>query len=242
VAAAESRVRADARHDAGGGLAVRLVIAFVLFLALVVPLAAGATVDPRAPRQQHTAADTKLAKSIVLRRADFAPGWTLDPPARTNPPCTAGPDESNFVQTAKVNPSYTYKDHITNVGSEVDIFRKAADARSDWRASTPSLLGTCLVQSASAGFGKKVHVRLASTTRLPAPKGVERGLHYRYVLVVRSARTTNFVIDVVALGRGRVTAVLYTLSVLAPLPTSAVTALTGVLAARLNASHGGITA
>ena len=85
-------------------------------------------------------------------------------------------------------------------------------------------------------------MRLASTTRLPAPKGVERSLHYRYVLVVRSTRTTNFVIDVVALGRGRVTAVLYTLSVLAPLPTSAVTALTGVLATRLNASHGGITA
>lgn len=241
MAAAESRVRADARHDPGGGLIMRLVVAFVLF-ALVVPMAAGAAVDPRAPRQQHTAADTKLAKSIVLRRTDFAAGWALDPPAKTNPPCTAGPDESNFVQTAKVNPSYTYKDHITNVGSEVDVFRKAADARSDWRASTPSLLGTCLVQSASAGFGKKVHVRLASTKRLPAPKGVDRGLHYRYVLVVRSTKTTNFVIDVVALGRGRVTAVLYTLSVQAPLPAPAVTALTGLLAARLNSTHGGITA
>jgi hypothetical protein len=85
-------------------------------------------------------------------------------------------------------------------------------------------------------------VRLASTKRLPAPKGVERGLHYRYVMVVRSTRTTNFVIDVVALGRGRVTAVLYTLSVQAPLPAPAVTALTGLLAARLNATHGGITA
>jgi hypothetical protein len=220
---------------------MRLVIGAVL-LALVVPVAAGAAVDPRAPRQQHTAADTKLAKAIVLRPADLAAGWTLDPPAKPNPPCTAGPDESGFVQTAKVDPSYTYKDHITNIGSEADVFRKAADARSDWRASTPSLLGTCLVQSASAGFGKKAHVRLASTKRLPAPKGVERGLHYRYVLAVRAARTTNFFIDVVALGRGRVTVVLYALSVRAPLPAPAVTALTGVLAARLNADHGGITA
>ncbi len=136
---------------------MRLVVAFVL-LALVVPTAAGAAVDPRAPRQQHTAADTKLAKSIVLRQADFAPGWALDPPAKTNPPCTAGPDESSFVQTAKVNPSYTYKDHITNVGSEVDIFRTAAEARKDWRLSTLALVKACLLQSARSGSGRLASV------------------------------------------------------------------------------------
>ena len=45
-------------------------------------------------------------------------------------------------------------------------------------------------------------------------------------------------IDVVALGRGRVTVVLYALTVRAPLPAAVVKSLTGVLASRLSAGQG----
>ena len=214
------------------------LVASAAVLVLVLPSSASAARDPRAPLQRHTAADTKRAKAIVLRRSDFATGWKLDPPAKSNTPCTAGPNESSFVQTAKVNPSFTYKDGVTNVGSEADIFSSVAEARQDWRASTPSLLGTCLLQSAGAGFGKKTHIRIASATTLAAPTGAERGLHYRYVLSVGSTKPANLVIDVVALGRGRVTVVLYALTVRAPLPAAVVKGLTGVLGSRLDAGQG----
>jgi hypothetical protein len=214
------------------------LVACAAVLALVLPSVASAARDPRAPLQRHTATDTKRAKAIVLRLSDFATGWKLDPPAKTNPPCTAGPDESSFVQTAKVDPSFTYRDGVTNVGSEADIFRSAAEARQDWRASTPSLLGTCLLQSAGAGLGKKARVRIASAKTLATPAGAERSLHYRYVLSVGSTKPTSLVIDVVALGRGRVTVVLYALTVRAPLPVAVVKGLTGVLASRLNAGQG----
>ena len=218
---------------------MRPLVLSVAVLALVLPsVAAAGAGDEPSPRQQYTAADTKLATGLVLRRSDFAAGWKLDPPAKDSPPCTAGPDESSFVQTAKVNPSFTYRDGVTNVGSEADVFRSVAEARKDWNASTNSLLGMCLAQSARAGFGKKVSVRIASAKTLAPPKGAERTLHYRYVLAVRSAKTSNLVVDVVALGRGRVTVVLYALTVRSPLPASAVRALTGVLASRLNAGHG----
>jgi len=216
---------------------IRLAACAVL-LALALPAAATAAGDPRAPRQRHTAADTRRANAIALRRGDLAAGWKLDPPAKPNPPCTAGPDESNLVQTAKVDPSFTYKDGVTNVGSEVDVFRTAAEARQDWRASTISLLEACLLQSARAGVGKKVQVRILSSRTLAAPKGAERSLHYRFVFVLRSTQTAQLVIDVVALARGRVTVVLHTLTVRAPLPAAVLGALTGVLASRLNAGHG----
>ncbi|HEX7582319.1 MAG TPA: hypothetical protein VF321_04470, partial [Gaiellaceae bacterium] len=214
------------------------LVACAAVLAFVLPSVASAARDPRAPLQRHTAADTKRAKAIVLRPSDFAPGWKLDPPAKANPPCTAGPDESSFVQTAKVDPSFTYKDGVTNIGSEADIFRSVAEARRDWRASTPSLLGTCLLQSAGAGLGKKAQVRIASAKTLAAPAGAERSLHYRYVLSVGSTKPTRLVIDVVALGRGRMTVVLYALTVRAPLPPAVVKSLTGVLASRLSAGQG----
>jgi hypothetical protein len=210
----------------------------VFLLALVLPAAAGAASDPRAPRQIHTAADTKRANAIVLRRTDLAAGWKLDPPAKPNPPCTAGPDESGLVQTAKVDPSFTWKDGVTNVGSEVDIFRNAAQALRDWRASTAALLQACLLQSARAGVGKAVNVRIVSTQTLAAPKGAERSLHYRFVVALKTKNTANLVIDIVALGRGAVTVVLHTLTVSSPLPAATVKALTGVLASRLNSGHG----
>jgi hypothetical protein len=209
-----------------------------LLLVLVLPLAAGAASDPREPRQIHTAAATKRATAIVLRRSDLAAGWKLDPPSKPNPPCTAGPDESDLVQTAKVDPSFTYKDGITNIGSEVDIFRTAAQALRDWRASTPSLLAACLLQSARAGLGKTVNVRIVSSQRLAAPKGAERSLHYRFVVALKTKSTADLVIDVVALGRGAATVVLHTLTVSNPLPAATVKALTGVLASRLKSGHG----
>jgi hypothetical protein len=216
---------------------MRLAACAVL-LALALPVAATAAGDPRAPRQHHTAADTRHANAIVLRRSDLAAGWKLDPPAKPNPPCTAGPDESKLVQTAKVDPSFTWKDGVTNVGSEVDIFRTAAAARQDWRASTLSLLEACLLQSARAGAGTKVRIRILSAQTLAAPKSAERSLHYRFAFTLRSTRTAHLVVDVVALGRGRVTVVLHTLTVQTPLPASVLNALTGVLASRLDAGHG----
>jgi hypothetical protein len=215
---------------------LRATCAVVLALALCATAAAAG--DPKLPRQRHTAADTKLAQTLALRQSDLVAGWKLEPPGKPDPPCTAGPDESKLVQTAKVDPSFTWKDGITNVGSEVDVFSTAAAARVDWRASTLSLLETCLLQSARAGLGKKVHVRIVSSEALPAPKGAERTLHYRFVFELRAPAKRELVVDVVALGRGRVTVVLHALTVGVPLPAAVISALTGVLVSRLHAGHG----
>jgi hypothetical protein len=219
-------------------LAVLLVAA-----ALVLPtLAVAATVDPKAPRQRHVAADMKKAAKLALRRTDLAAGWKADPPAKPEPYCTAGPDESSLVQTAKVDPSFTWKDNVTNVGSEVDIFRTAAEARKDWRLSTLALVKTCLLQGARSGVPKKITVSMVSARELAPPKSTERSLHFRFVLALRARQTAHLVADVLALGRGRSTVVLHTLTVRSPLPSAVLSALVKVLADRLNAGKGGITA
>ena len=240
MAPSEPRLRAETRRRACGGLTMRVVLCVLVVAFVTTSVGAAAIVDPRAPRQQHTAAATKRANAIVLRRGDLAAGWKLDPPAKPNPPCTVGPDESKLVQTAKADPSFTWKDGVTNIGSEVDIFSTPAAARLDWNASTRALLQACLLQSARAGAGKKANVRIVSTATLAAPKGAERSLHYRFVLGFRTAGSANLVIDVVALGKGAVTVVLHTLTVRSALPASTLDALTGVLAKRLDAG-GGIT-
>jgi hypothetical protein len=204
-----------------------------VLLVCTVALAAAAAAQARDPAQHHTAADMKRAKALALRRSDLAAGWTTEKPSKPTPPCTAGPDESKLVQTARVDPSFTWKDGITSVGSEIDIFRSAREARLDWKYSTIGLMSTCLLQSAHATLAKSVHMTLKSAKRLPPPKGVERGLHYRFVFTLHSKQTVELVADVVAIGRGRISSVLHTLTVRAPLPPVVVNSLVGVLAHRL---------
>ncbi|MDQ1535452.1 MAG: hypothetical protein QOF28_3213 [Actinomycetota bacterium] len=221
---------------------MRLIV-LLLVVAIAVPaVALAAAVDPKAPRQRHVAADMTKAAKLTLRRSDLAAGWKADPPAKAEPYCTAGPDESSLVQTAKVDPSFTWKDNVTNVGSEVDMFRTAAEARKDWRLSTLGLVKTCLLQSARAGVGKTVKVAIVSARELVPPKGVERSLHFRFVFELRSKQTARLVADVLAIGSGRTTVVLHTLTVQTPLPSAVVNALAKVLAGRLSAGKGGITA
>ncbi len=220
---------------------MRAAVAVCAAVVLLTSVAPAAARDPKAPRQQHTAADTKHAVRIALRLGDLAAGWKLDPPAKDDAPCAASPDESSLVQTAKVDPSFTYRDGVTNVGSEVDIFRTVKDERQDWRASGRSLLETCLLQSARSGAGKNVRVALVSSATLPAPKAGDRSLHYRFVFSLHSTHTATLVVDVVAIARGRVSVVLHTLTLRAALPAPVLRSLTGVLVSRLQAG-GGITA
>jgi len=200
--------------------------------------AAVAADDPFAPRQEHTAADMASAQKLTLRRDDLGQGWTAATPAKNEPPCKGAPDESKLVQTAKVDPSWVWQDGVTTVGSEVDIFATEPEALKDWQLSTFALLKRCLLQSAQHSVGTTASVSITGGGTLKAPAGAKRALHYRLVFAVKSkTRTVSLVSDVVALGRGRVTVVLHTITAVRPLPASVLNSLVGTLRGRLNVGH-----
>jgi hypothetical protein len=205
----------------------------VLGAACALSAAAWATVDPRQPQQRHNAADTQLAKSLALRLSDLAAGWKLEPPQPQGPPCTTEPDESALVQTARIDPSFLYADGVTEVGSEVDIFKTAAMDTTDWVLSSLKVTGTCLLADAKHSLSKQGTVTLVQAVVLKPPGLAARSLHFRFVLALRGARTVDIVTDVVALSQGRVTVVLHSLSLGSPIPASSLKALTTTLAGRL---------
>ncbi len=218
-------------------------VALIAVLAAAAPAGtARGAVDPKDPGQHHTAADTKLAESLALRASDLAAGWKADrQQSGSGPACAGEPDESALVQTAKIDPSFVWKDNLTRLGSEVDVFRTAAMARTDWKLSTLKLATSCLLQTASAEFGKSVHVSIASSKALAPPGHAERSLHYQLVLSVRSTQTIRLVTDVLALGRGRVTVVLHSLTLsTTPLPEAGLARLATKLADRLGGGGMGI--
>ena len=192
------------------------VVLCVFVVALVASsTAAAATVDPRAPRQQHTAAadEAREARSCCAA-ATSRPGWKLDPPAKPNPPCTAGPDESKLVQTAKADPSFTWKDGVTNIGSEVDIFSTPAEARTRLArvdARAPRRRACCRARAPERGRRRTCGLsrrRRSRRRRVPNAACTTASCS-----ASATAESANLVIDVVALGRGAVTVVLHTLTV-----------------------------
>ena len=214
---------------------MRAVLAAVLTVtALALVATAAAARDPKDPQQRHTAADTKLAKTLALKRTDLVAGWKAAKPTPNPPPCTTEPDESELVQTARIDPTFVWTDGVTTLGTQVDIFKTAAMAKTDWNLSTLELFRDCLLQAARHQLPHYT-VRVVSAKKLAPPKvSVERLLHYQLVFAItRSGRTIPIVSDVVALGRGRETVVMHSFSVRMPLPSSAVSQVVQLLANRL---------
>jgi hypothetical protein len=209
--------------------------AAILLGALAFALPAGAT-DPLGPQQRHTAADTRLAKSIGLTLDDLPGDWR---PARGSlnfdlPSCPSRPDESGLVQTARIDPSFFWRDGASNLGSEVDVFHSAREARLDWRLSTLRVLRNC-VRSALESGGTRVTASTARTLRITNLS--ERTVHNRltFVMVRPKKKPITVVIDVIAVGKGRVTTVLHSFTADEPILGAGLTHFAQVVAKRLNA-------
>jgi len=206
--------------------------------------AAGPTKDPKAPQQRHTAADTQLAQSIALLKADLPKGWSTQTKRPDTPPCSTEPDESTLTQTARIDPTFLWSDGVTSIGSEVDIFKTAAQAKQDWRLSTLALMRSCLLESARRQLAPQhIRVTLISATAVRAPALGERALHYRLVVGLRQAKakvTVPIVTELLGIGVGRVSVVLHALARGTVVPAQSMNVLAGLLAKRLVAASGGI--
>ena len=141
------------------------------------------------------------------------------------------------MQTAKIDPTFLWTDGVTSLGTEVDIFKTATQAETDWRYSTLKLFRACLLENARAQLGKKFNVQIASAKSLSSPARLaDRQLHYQLVFAIKHGSTpVSLVSDVYALGKGRITVVMHSFSVRTPLPSSAVKALLQTLSGRLGA-------
>ena len=209
------------------------VAGFVIFA----PAAAGA--NPKDPQKRHTAADTRVAKSIALKKSDLQAGWTADRSTATDNStiCSAQPDESKLVETADVDPSFTYKDKVTNIGSEVQLFRTAANARTDWRFITLAALKTCVVEEMRQELGKGARAEVTAAKELPLHASTERVFQYRFALTLHvGSKTVPVVLEFVGLGKGRASVFFHVVRFGSPPPASFLTPFVRVFAARLNAA------
>ena len=178
----------------------------LVLLVLAAALPALAVAGPKDPTKRHTAADMRLARTIVLRQADFPAGWTQEKGsgASGDADCAAQPDESKLIETGSVDPTFDSPNGgAVTVDSEVDVYQTKAMALADWRTADLRLLRSCLAELFAKTTGTKVAV---SATVEPVPVHAERALAYRFELTAKGG--IPYDIDLIALGRGRTTVLL----------------------------------
>jgi len=193
----------------------------VVLLALVLAAPAFALARSKGPTKRHTAADMRLARSIALRRADLAAGWTQEKSTSSTGgfDCSAMPDESKLIETGSVAPIFDTHGGAVTLDSEVDVYATKAMALVDWRSANAGLLRSCLAELFGKTTGTQVTVTAAAR---PAPVRAERALAFRFELTASGG--VPYQIDLVALGKGRTTVLLsvdgpkgsYASSLLAP--------------------------
>lgn len=204
--------------------------ALLLILAAAVVAVPAALAGPKDPTKQHTAADTKTATSLALKRADFQAGWKQEKSSsNSGPDCTAQPDESKLIETADVDPTFDSPNGgAVTVDSEVTLFKTKAMALADWRTGRLALLKTCLGELLSKALGKRATVTVAQQASVPAKAERTLGFHFEV-----KAKGIALTVDLMGLGRGRTTVLLTAIGAKGSYQRAALNPLAAVLARRL---------
>jgi hypothetical protein len=202
----------------------RLVAVALTALAFCGVAAAAATNEAQ---YQPAPADQTWAESILIGSTDLGTGWrssgsggNVTTGGAESPTCSA-PDESDLVLTGgSFSPDF-FRSDGAYVSSSAIVWQTPEQAQADWdRNVQPGLMG-CMAADLEGSSTKKVKIVVTARQQLNWPTLAPRSAAYRLKLVL-TARTkvrkkirkvsVRATADFVAVGTGRATAMLWTLS------------------------------
>jgi hypothetical protein len=170
----------------------------IVLLALLALVGASAAVAARGdPEKRIAPADQARARSMLLRRSDFAPAVRAVPGSEAAHYCAAL-DESDLTLTGEAQ-SPDFITSLQDFGSSSEVYASTSDASTSWRRGTSSAGVAC----AAAGYrwlSRKQGVEFVSYRRASFPSVAPRTAAYRWIWVTGG---TRFVVDLVFMMRGR---------------------------------------
>jgi hypothetical protein len=158
-----------------------------------------------------TRADTALARSALLVRADVGHDWSSQPAPTKIPPLTCSgfkPSLSGVVETgAAASPTFGQTSSGPFVSSVTYVYKTAAQAAEVWhRAITPKLL-RCVAASLVGGSGQGVKFTVNGKHMLSLPALASGTRGYRVIGAASSTdQQIGVYLDVIVLVRGRMLA------------------------------------
>jgi hypothetical protein len=212
-----------------------------LMLALLAAGVFAATASAAAvPRVAHTSAGMKLASSSLLRKTDFASGWTA-----TNATSSTGvrvactgfrPKQSDLVEAGSAE-SPTFKGGQVGpyVSQRTSVYETLSQAKRFWNRAVKPELVNCLVDTLRTGVARPgVSVTVTSKDSLSLGSFGNRSAAYRVVsTVVTSKNRLKLYYDVILIGKGRSVTMLALTQFQTPIPKEAEQGLARTAARRL---------
>jgi hypothetical protein len=218
-------------------------LAALLVLCVAVPaIALAADTDPK---KRFTAADRTKARSIVLKRTDFAAGWKLTPPSPESDLVCPGfnPDESDLTLTGEGEANFDRAADGAVVYSYSEVWASKADALKSWARSDKPAVARCLGYAFRKGAEEEegVQVKIVSAGRMAFPKLAPRTAAFKVVARVTftdngQTQTVPFTIQAFAFGNGRADATFAAITAGAGLAPADLRAFGTLLAKRLAAA------
>ena len=203
---------------------VRRLVVVVLGALAFSAAAAAATGDPQ---YQLNPTDQSWAESITLGSGDLGTDWQQASDGgrssrSTGDPACSTPDESDLIMTgSSASPDFTRSDGAWMSTAAV-VWQTPDQAQADWDRNVQPGLLSCLASSLSASSTKRVKIVVTGKRQVafPAIAG-SRSAAYRLSLILKSSvkargKTRKVALratfDFIAVGSGRATAMLWTLS------------------------------
>ncbi|HKY25065.1 MAG TPA: hypothetical protein VJM07_07910 [Gaiella sp.] len=182
----------------------------VVLIALVaVPASFGADGEPK---KALTTAGNAAARSVVLKRADLSPAFTMlkraddDLPAGVR--CGALDESDLTINGEAQSPDFqlTQQGVYVTVGSTVNVYRTLREAGASWRRGTSAQTTTCFADIVRLSAPRGQRVKIVSAKRLTVPKVAPMTAAFRVVATLTltgNQRVTAYV-DAIILQHGRV--------------------------------------
>jgi hypothetical protein len=221
---------------------VNRLLAALLVLCIAVPaVALAADTDPK---KKITPADQAKARSMLLKRTDFATGWKKVPPSPDSDLVCPGfnPDESDLTLTGEAESDFEHAQGGLFVGSASEVFTTKEDAVKSWTRSDKPATARCLGYFLSQGqTSKTTKVKIVSAGRMAFPKLAPRTTAFKIVArlsITNEGKTTTvpLTMQLIAFGQGRGDTAMLAITPGAGVPMGELRALGKLLAARLAAA------
>lgn len=222
---------------------MRCPLAALVILCVAIP--AIALAGDTDPKKRITPADQAKARSMVLKRSDFATGWK---PVKVQPNAEElvcpgyDPDESDLTLTGETRVEFDYPQGVASAASFSAVYVSKSDAVKSWTRNNKPAIADCIGQYFRKGLnGPGTTVKIVSAGRMAFPKLAPRTTAYKVVARVSftangQTQTLPFTIQFFALGRGRGDTAMYAVSPGTGVAAAELRVLGKVLANRLVAA------
>jgi hypothetical protein len=187
------------------------LLAVLAVLCVCVPAVALAAADTD-PKKKLNAADQARARSVILKRTDFAAGWKKVPNSPESDESCPGfnPNNSDLTLTGEGQAEFEHGESLASLASYSEVYVTKEDATASWTRNVKPALVRCLGHFLRLGVEEEGgSFQVVSQGRIAFPKLAPRTAAFRLVgrMTVRPPNeepvTLPVTIHVIALGQGR---------------------------------------